>query len=261
MTTVVAVLCGAVSGYLILRPPPRPVQAGPRHRPRGLTRWSAVTIAAVAGALVTLLDGPVLVLGLILLGCAAGVAQLVVRARRLREQMATRRRVVEAAEVLVGELRAGQPPVAALQHCVEVWPALGPVAAAARLGADVPSAMTRLGARPGAEGLCDLASAWRVSERSGAGLTRALTQVVESARTRLATAQLVRAELSSAQATARLVAALPLVTISMAAGTGADPWAFLTTSAAGLGCLASAAVLVFVGLWWIDRIAVAVVRR
>lgn len=261
MTAVAAVLCAALSGYLLLRPPAMPAGTRLLRGSRRLMPWATALLAAGSGALVTLLDGSALMLGLIVLGCAAGVAQLVVRARRMRDQLATRRRVVEAAEALVGELRAGQPPVAALQHCVEVWPALEPVAAAARLGADVPAAMARLGARPGAEGLRELASAWRVSERSGAALTTSLTQVVETARAGSATSQLVRAELSSAQATARLVAALPLVTISMAAGTGADPWAFLTTSPVGLGCLASAAVLVFVGLGWIDRIAVAVLRR
>lgn len=260
MTTLAAVLCAGLCGGLLLRPPPRLGRSGARGSSLLTARRGAAVLAGGAGVLVALLDGSALALGLILLGCAAAMAQLAARARSARAQLQTRGRVVEAGEALVGELRAGQPPVAALEHTVEVWPALGVVAAAARLGADVPAAMNRLATRPGAEGLRELASAWRLSERSGAGLTGSLAQVVEHARAGLATSQLVRAELSSAQATARLVAALPLLTLAMAAGTGADPWGFLTGRPAGLACLGSAAALIFLGLWWIDRIAASVLR-
>lgn len=260
MTALAAVLCAGLCGYLLLRPPPRLDRSrGHAASPRS-ARWVAAVLAGGAGALVALLDGSALALGLILLGCAAAVTQLAARSRRARAQERTRRCVVEAGEALVGELRSGQPPVAALVHTVEVWPALDVVAAAARLGADVPAAMNRLATRPGAEGLRELASAWRLSERSGAGLTGSLSQVVETARAGLATSELVRAELSSAQATARLVAVLPLVTLAMAAGTGADPWGFLTGRPAGLACLGSAAALIFLGLWWIDRIAASVLH-
>lgn len=258
MSASAAALLAGLCGYLLLRPPPRRFGSGRPSSAARSARWSATVLAGGVGVLVALLDGSTLALGLIVLGCAAAVAQLVARSRATRAQLRTRRRVVEAGEALVGELRAGQPPVAALAHTVEVWPALAVVAGAARLGADVPAALHRLAGRPGAEGLHDLAAAWRLSERSGAGLTASLTQVVETARSGLATAQLVRAELSSAQATARLVAALPLVTLSMAAGTGADPWGFLTGRPAGLVCLGAAAALVLTGLWWIDRIAAAV---
>jgi tight adherence protein B len=115
--------------------------------------------------------------------------------------------------------------------------------------------MRRLAAQPGAEGLREVASAWRVSERSGAVLSSALEQVAASARARHAAEHLVQAELSSARATARLVAVLPVVTLALAAGAGAEPWAFLLGHPAGLACLAAGAALVLAGLAWIDRIA------
>ncbi len=214
--------------------------------------------AALAAAVVLLLDGTALALVLIGLGAAGGVLRLW-RRTRVRERAERRRRaVVELGEGLVGELRAGLPPVTALQRGGDRWPAFAPVAAAARLGADVPDALRRLASTPGAEDLRCLAAAWQVSERSGAALAATLGQVVESARERRAAAHLVRSELASAQATARLVALLPVATLAMADGVGADPWHFLLDRPAGLACLAAGTALVLAGLEWIDRIACAV---
>jgi tight adherence protein B len=161
-------------------------------------------------------------------------------------------------EALVGELRAGQPLVASVEHCRDAWPELDPVVAAARLGADVPAALRRLSQLPGAEGLLEVAAAWQIAHASGAGLATALGQVAASARTRAGTRLLVRGELASAQATARLVALLPLGSLAMAAGIGGDPWHFLLATPVGVGCLGAGVLLVLAGLLWIDRIAAAV---
>jgi tight adherence protein B len=169
--------------------------------------------------------------------------------------------VVEVCEALVGELRAGQPLVTGLQHCADVWPEFEPVVGAGRLGADVPGALRRLGALPGAEGLREVAAAWQVSQQSGAGLATALTQVAATARQRQATRHLVEGELASAQATARLMAVLPFASLGMSAGAGGDPWHFLLGTSAGLACLALGLLLAFTGLLWIDRIAAAVLRE
>ena len=69
---------------------------------------------------------------------------------------------------------------------------------------------------------------------------------------------LVRAELASAQATARLVAAPAVATLAMSSGIGADPWGFLLHHPAGVACLGAGVALVLAGLWWIDRIAAGV---
>jgi tight adherence protein B len=224
------------------RRPPEPVTA---------TALAAVSVAAA----LLVLDGHHLALALIVLGVAAAALRMWRRSRGLREVARRRTAVVEVGEAVVGELAAGVPPVTALTRAVGVWPELRPVAAAARLDADVPQALRSLAALPGAEGLAELASAWQVSQRSGGTLARALSQVVESSRARQAAAHLVRSELASAQATARLVAVLPLGTLAMAAGVGAAPWSFLLGTTAGLVCLGSGAALVLAGLAWIDRIA------
>lgn len=256
--TVLAVVLAAVATALAVGPlPPRPGGAAV-VRPGRVTRLGTLVLGAAAGSLVTLLDGLDLALGLVALGGAAGVVQIWRRGRRRRTLDRRRAAVVELGEVLVGELGAGQPVVRALERGEQAWQEFAAVAAAARLGADVPAALRVLAAEPGAEGLREVAAAWQVSERSGAPLASALAQVVESARARQSTAGLVRAELASAQATARLVAALPVATLAMASGVGADTWGFLLHHPAGVACLAAGVALVLAGLGWIDRIAAAV---
>jgi len=70
----------------------------------------------------------------------------------------------------------------------------------------------------------------------------------------------VEGELASAQATARLVAGLPLASLAMSAGIGADPWRFLLATPVGVACLGIGALFAFAGLLWIDRIASSVLR-
>ncbi|QNN54669.1 type II secretion system F family protein [Nocardioides mesophilus] len=251
-----ALLLGSGPGRVRL---PRP--AGARRSSTGAHRAAGVAVlSSVAAGLVLFLDGTTLALAVIVLLCSVAAA---LTWRRGREQVRCRQRrakVVEVSEALVGELRAGQPVIGALDRCCGVWPPFATVAAAARLGADVPAAMRRAAELPGAEGLGRLASAWQVSQRTGCPLAGVVDQVAVSARAELAAARLVRAELASAQATARLVALLPLGTLAMSAGIGGDPWGFLLGHPVGLSCLAAGTALVFAGLWWIDRIAASVTR-
>ncbi len=260
--TVVALLLAAATAALLVPAAAAPLvdravpaRRGARLGP-GLTALVAVTVAG----LVVTVDGLRLALALVVLGSAACAGVLVRRSRRARVTERRQAQVVEVAEALAGELRAGQPPAVALEHSVEVWSELAAVVSAARLGADVPSALRRLAERPGAEGLREVASAWQVSERSGAGLAAALSQVADTARARQGARQLVQGELASAQATARLVAGLPVVSLAMSAGIGGHPWHFLLATAPGLACLTLGMLLAFAGLLWIDRIAIGVLR-
>ena len=263
-TMAVAAAAAGLACWLALPPPPaargqvvRSSLVGAVLRPGP---GPLVAPTAVAAGLLVVLDGTRLALGLVLLAGAAAAAALVTRARAARRAAARRAAVVEVCEALAGELRAGQPFVAALAHCVDLWPDLEPVVAAARLGADVPAALRRLARASGAEGLADVAAAWQVSERSGAGLASALAQVARTARARQATRLLVQGELASAQATARLVAGLPVAALAMSAGIGGHPWHFLLGTPVGVACLAGGVAFAFAGLLWIDRIATEVLR-
>jgi tight adherence protein B len=227
---------------------------------RGLVLVGAAGLAFGVPGLVVLLDGNRLLLALLLVATAAATTRQVRAARVARAADRRRGQVVELCEALVGELRAGLPPAAGLEHCRDVWPEIDPVAGAARLGASVPAALHRLARVPGAEGLHEVAAAWQVSERSGAGLAGVLGQVAETARERQATRHVVQGELASAQATARLVALLPLASLGMSTGIGGHPWHFLLATTAGVGCLGCSVALAFAGLAWIDRIATAVLR-
>jgi tight adherence protein B len=220
----------------------------------GPPRGALIGVTAVGAAgLVFYADGRALALGMILLGAVLGAGRLAAAAHRRRSTVRREERVLEICEALAGELRSGQPPTAALHSCAAVWPEFEPVAAAASFDVDVTDALRQLGERPGAGGLRLVASAWHVSRSSGAALTVALTQVAESARQQQATRRIVASELASAQATARLVAGLPVVALLM--GGGGDPWRFLLSHPVGLTCLAVGLALIFLGLTWIERLA------
>lgn len=258
VSVVAAAVLAGLAVWLLGRPPsftPSTRPAAGVLRGGGPPVGAVVVLAAAVGGAAMLLDGTGLALALIVVGVtAAGLAGW----RRARARTAAVHRadsVVEVCESLAGELRAGQPPVRALEHAVAVWPELGPAAATARLGGDVPAVLRRLGTLPGAGGLTEVAAAWQVSAASGATMAVALARVADSARRRRATARLVASELASAQATARLVAVLPLAVLGMGSGLGGDPWGFLLTTPAGLVCLGCGALLALVGMRWIERIA------
>ncbi|MGN6575747.1 MAG: type II secretion system F family protein, partial [Nocardioides sp.] len=147
---VAAAVCAGGAALLVAGPRPVRLPRRPGASPtRGRRAVVSAAAAALVGAAVLLLDGTALALGLVALGAAGGVLRLWRRGRA--RSLAERRRqaVVDLGEGLVGELQAGLPPVTALQRGAEQWPEFGPVAAAARLGADVPEALRRLAAQAG----------------------------------------------------------------------------------------------------------------
>jgi tight adherence protein B len=153
---------------------------------------------------------------------------------------------------------AGQPVGAALGRAAEGWPALAAVVQTHEYGGDVPAALRRAAAAPGADGLALVAAAWQVSHRTGHGLADAVVRVARSLREARATDRVVRSELASARATARLVAVLPAFAWAIGVGSGGHPVGFLLGTPLGLACLAGGLALELAGLVWIERIAARV---
>jgi tight adherence protein B len=222
-----------------------------------LARWLPLTLGAV---IVLVRPGTWLVLSAIVVGAVAAGRSL--WRRRVEAQVAARTTssVVEVCDLLAAELAAGRPPGAALDEAASAWPGLRPVSDACRLGGDVPAALRVAAAAPGADGLRLLAGAWSVSQRTGAGLASSARRVAEACRLEQTTRRAVAGELSSARATSRLVAGLPVLALLMGTGLGADPWSFLLGTPYGLACLAGGLALGFAGLWWIEMLARAVDR-
>ena len=229
--------------------PGRPTDLGTSRSSR-----TAVTVLVVV-LLVTVVPrgwvGPALVLA----PAWWGARHLWRRRRTARLAEANAARMAEVCDLVASELSAGRPPDAALREAAAAWPALLPVAEVARLGGDVPGALREAAQAPGAGGLRLLAAAWSVSRRTGGGLGGATRRVAEAVRREQSTRGVVAGELASARATARLMAALPVVARLMGSGAGADPWSFLLRTPAGLGCLAAGLATGLVGLAWIEQIA------
>ncbi|WP_148616224.1 type II secretion system F family protein [Nocardioides rubriscoriae] len=251
----------AAAAAAALAVPGRPRSPAPESAEGRGPRSQTLGPVGVAGALVVGLlfvgrgSPRLVVLGVVLVAaCLAGRRLWRARAARLAAG-ATAARVLETCESLAAELAAGRPSALALDRAAEDWPALGPVAEAHRVGADVPAAWRSLAERPGAADLRVVAAAWQVAHRTGEGLADTLDRVALGLRDAQATRRVVEGELASARATARLVAALPLLALSMGNGAGGDPWGFLLTTPVGLGCLALGIAFAFAGLAWIEALA------
>jgi tight adherence protein B len=249
---------GAAAAATLLLVPAR--SRSRRRATAGSRHLLAVAAGGAVAVAVTGLRGVHLALASVLVAAGWALLRLLARGRAERAANVRRRLVVDYAEALAGELRAGQPVVTAVERASASWPESAVVVTAATLDADVAAALRRLGAEPGGAALRRLAAAWELCAATGAGLAFAVEQVVETARVEQRTVSMVQGELASARATARLVATLPVVVLVAAQGMGAGSWEFLTSTSAGVGCLAAGLALALLGMWWIDRIATAAVE-
>jgi tight adherence protein B len=209
----------------------------------------------VTAAALGVLDGTHLVLALLALAVAAVTGRELRRRRRIVEADRRADQVLATCEALASDLRAGQPPVTALDAAAADWSELAPVARAAELGADVAAALRVLAERTGASQMRIVAAAWQVGHRSGAGLADTLSMAAERLRADRATARVVATEMAAANATARMLAALPVAVLLLGSGLGGDPAGFLLHTSPGLVCLGAGLALEYAGLCWLARIA------
>ena len=252
-----AALLAAAAAWVWVRPRSTIKVDGGAPRQRVLVPLAAagLVLAGLAGGAAT----PA-ALGAVVAGTAWGGHRLWRQRVRARHRAETQAWVLECCDLLASELAAGQAAGSALARAAETWPALSPVWQCHAFGGDVPAALRRAGAEPGAGGLALVAAAWHVSHRTGHGLADALGRVAHALREARATDRVVRGELASARATARLVAALPVLALVVGSGSGGDPVGFLLSTPLGIACLAGGLALGLVGLGWIERIAAGVDR-
>jgi tight adherence protein B len=259
MTGLIAAATAAAAVSLLTRRSRHsPAVAWSRSRPGAV---GVVVVVAAGGLCIGLLDASRVVLALVAAGVVAAIAREMARRRRTGDADRRAEQVLTMCDGLASDLRTGQPPVRALESAADDWPELAPVAAAAALGADVPTALRQLASHPGAGQLRIVAAAWQVAHGSGAGLAGALTMAARSLRADRATARVVATEMAAAQATARLLAVLPVAVVLLGSGLGGDPVGFLLESPVGIVCLCLGLLLEYAGLVWLARIADTVLHR
>lgn len=267
--SVVGMLAIALSGCaaaLLLRGSPESVavrrlgSSRPTLRARLSARPNlvAVPVAAAATVLAFAVGGsrPNLLL-VAVTGC--GVAYAAVKLRRRGSARTTRHRrqaeTVDICDALVAELTAGSPPTRAIATVATDWPFLSPVAHCADLGGDVAQSWRSVASVPGRGGLHQLAAAWEVSVRTGAGLAAVLDRLSTAMRADDEARQELVASLGAPRATARVLAVLPVFGLALGSGIGGDPMAVLLESMLGATCLAIGSALAVCGLFWVEHIA------
>jgi tight adherence protein B len=177
-----------------------------------------------------------------------------------------------AVTCLADELRAGQRPAAALTAAARATDRPSVVrlftaaAGASTLGGDVPAALRAEGGRPDSAatvtaGVDMLAAAWAVSDRSGAPLADVLDRADADLRSRDRQRQLVAGQLAGPRATAAVLAALPVLGVGLAAGSGGRPLVILFGTRAGQAALMAGAVFQAVGTLWSMRIIRSAARQ
>ncbi|GAA2510249.1 hypothetical protein GCM10010201_01100 [Pilimelia columellifera subsp. columellifera] len=148
------------------------------------------------------------------------------RQRRERHTRERRRRELDEVGALAADLRAGVPPAAVMS-------------AAPRAASDLPG---RVGA------------ALSLAETTGAPLADLVERIAADARAASRARTAVEAQTASAQATAWLLAGLPLGGVAIGYGIGAHPLTLLLHTPLGAGCALAAVGLQAVGIAWSQRI-------
>ncbi|MGH3360522.1 MAG: type II secretion system F family protein [Nocardioidaceae bacterium] len=217
---------------------------------------AVVSVAATCVALLVLGDRPQLVLVAVAAG-GAGYAGVSLR-RKTRQRALRHRRQAETVDIcdaIVAELAAGSPPSRALTQVAADWPVLAAAARTAELGGEVADALRALSHESGRDSFHEVAAAWQVSLRSGAGLAGVLDRLSATLRRDDEARQEVIAALGAPRATARVLAVLPAFGLALGAGIGGDPVAVLLETMLGAVCLLVGSALAVAGLFWVEHIA------
>lgn len=189
---------------------------------------------------------------------------------RRRLVLRSRARIEEASalqcalDVLVGELRIGAHPVAAIGVAAReadgrISRSLQSVAARALLGADVAAGLRAEAARSSSPRHWErLAVCWQLAQTHGLAIATLMQAAQRDIVERERFHGRVEAGMAGARATAAILAGLPLLGVLMGESIGADPLRFLLSGGAGGWLLIVGSGLICCGLLWSDRITTRV---
>ncbi|CAA0081735.1 Uncharacterised protein [Mycolicibacterium vanbaalenii] len=233
------------------------IPAPPNHRRPPVVPW------AVAGWAALLLLIPwTAALAVGLLGVTLLARRRLTRRRRARADEASA--LQAALDVLVGELRVGAHPVAAMGVAAKeshgrVGRSLSSVAARAMLGADVAAGLRAEAERSASPSHWErLAVCWELAQSHGLAIATLLQAAQRDISERERFEGRVEAGMAGARATAAILAALPVLGVLLGQSIGAEPLRFLLSGGEGGWLLVIGTGLVCCGLLWSDRITARV---
>ncbi|PKZ42201.1 MULTISPECIES: type II secretion system F family protein [Kytococcus] len=204
------------------------------------------TVASVRGLLAV---DPVAATG-------TGVRGLLGRARaRFGTVRVTDDAVLRLLDGLSSALSAGLPPHAALEVVASAGPQvpwLDPVRRAAAAGSQLGPAWKELATQHESPALRHVASAWALSERSGAALAPAVATAADTVRRSRESRQTAQAAASGAMASMYMLSLLPLVGLAGSSVLGWSPRELYLEQPLGLASAVLGVVLLVVG-WAVSR--------
>jgi tight adherence protein B len=213
---------------------------------RRTTIGLAATVAVVGGIAST----PIVA------ALAAGAVLGIGRAwERHRERTVDERRVRGLADALAGfaaDLRAGRPADEAALGASRACPD-GVTAEALGRALRVPEVPGPAGGA-WAEAVARIAAGVRLSTRTGCSMAAVACAVEDDLRHRVRQQQDLRTAVAAPQASALLLAGLPLLALAMGSGIGADPWHVLVATPVGNLLLVVGVGLEVAGLAWSSRL-------
>ncbi len=248
-----ALFCTA--GALLCWPPARRSATSRRPLRHGAVlklplRRTAIGLAATVAVLGGTASTPIVA------ALAAGAVLGIGRAwERRRERAVDERRVRGLADALAGfaaDLRAGRPASEAALGASRACPDEVTAEALGR-ALRVPEARSPAGGA-WAEAVARIAAGVRLSTRTGCSMAAVACAVEDDLRNRVRQQQDLRTAVAAPQASALLLAALPLLALAMGSGIGADPWHVLVATPVGNLLMVVGVGLEAAGLAWSSRL-------
>lgn len=212
-------------------------------------------IAVAGAALAAIWWAKISLIWVYLVVVSAATLRKILAERKSRlEIQAAKDDIARGCALLAGQLKAGQPPWAAINQIARESTVFAKIASALEITKDIPTALSQVGSSAKYGEIYQLSQTWWVCQYSGSPISDAVAAIVQQQRNAKITESSIQLELSSARTTAMLLAGLPAVGVLMGFAVGGNPIEFLGQTAAGQICLAAAFSLVALGLLWAQKL-------